>query len=68
MEEESITKNVIEYILKKTKEEKRDELIYTNDHYDNQTNGTIQNHNNHTQNGHSSIITDEVVGYQINGI
>lgn len=67
MEEESITKNVIEYILKKTKEEKRDELIYTNDHYDNQTNGIIQNHNNHTQNGHSSIV-DEVVGYQINGI
>lgn len=68
MEEESITKNVIEYILKKTKEEKGDELIYTNDHYDNQTNGIIQNHNNHTQNGHSSIVTDEVVGYQINGI
>ena len=28
-------------------EEKRDELIYTNDHYDNQTNVIIQNHNNH---------------------
>lgn len=63
MEEESITKNVIEYILKKVKEEKRDESAYFSNHYNNQTNGIIQNQNNHTQNGNSSIVTDEVVGY-----